>query len=71
MYKKLIFNIILDLLLQNKLLINFLILNRLILLLYIFCKNIKYLELYINIIKRLLELNIKDIVQNTIYIIFD
>ncbi len=71
MHKRLIFDIILDLLLRSKLLINLLTLDKLILLLHIFCENIKYLELCVNIMKRLLELSLKDIVQNTMRIIFN
>jgi len=71
MHKRLIFNIILNLLLQSRLLINLLMLNKLILLLYIFCENTKYLELCDNVIKRLLELNLKNIVQNTMRVIFN
>jgi len=71
MHKKLIFDIILNLLLRSKLLINLLTLNKLILLLYIFCQDTNYLELYVNVIKRLLELSFKDIVQSTMRTIFN
>ncbi len=39
--------------------------------LYIFCKNIKYFEFYINTIKQLFKLNLKNIVYNTIRILFN
>ncbi len=71
MYKRSIFDIILNLLLRSKLLINLLTLNKLILLLHIFCENTKYLKLYVNVMKRLLKLDFKNIMQNTMRIIFN
>ena len=52
-------------------LINLLTLNKLILLLHIFCENTKYLKLYVNVMKRLLKLDFKNIMQNTMRIIFN
>jgi len=71
MHERSIFGVILNLLLRSKLLINLLTLNKLILSLHIFCENIKYLELYVNAMKRLLELDLKDIVQDIMRVIFN
>jgi len=71
MHERSIFDVILNLLLRSKLLINLLALNKLILSLHIFCENIKYLELCVNAMKRLLELGLKDIVQDIMRVIFN
>ena len=71
MHERSIFDAILNLSLRSRLLINLLALNTLILLLHIFCENTKYLELCVNVMKRLLELDLKDIVQDTMRAIFN
>lgn len=71
MHENLIFSAILDLSLRRGLLTNLLTLDRLILSLHIFCENTKYLELCANIMKRLLKLGLKDIVQSTMRAIFN
>jgi len=71
MHERLIFDVILNLSLRSRLLINLLTLNTLISLLHIFCENTKYLKLCVNVMKRLLELNLKDIVQDTRRVIFN
>lgn len=71
MYEKSIFDVISNLSLRRRLLINLLTLNKLILSLHTFCENTKYLESCANVMKRLLRSNLKDIVQDTMRIIFN